>query len=466
MKSARNKSSKKRRGAVLIVSMMFLLIFSALAFNIATLSGSNLQIADNQHKADCARACAESGLEVVRYWMGHVAVSGTTDPSLRFYELSNSIQSELASNSISNITTTFSGDGLTLPGVTLDSGEQQSFSAVLSPSTTDPEVIQVEVTGSYGSVSRKIMVNYRFSTRAHTVFDFGVATKGPLSLAGNILLDGATVEVDSDVYIESENSSLALSIIGNSQIAGDVSIVNPIGTVDLQGGQAGIGGETGQDAIDNHVDFGVPPSEFPVPTPSYFESYATNVMDEDTDTSSDVTLENIRIPANLNPTFSGSTTIRGVVFVETPNVVLFTGSTDVTGIIVGDGDIADDSATNRISFVGNVSSHPLSELPEEEQFAEFRDETGTFVMAPGFHVSFGGSFDALCGAIAGNGIEFFGNAGGIIQGSVLNYSDEQMTLTGNSDLFFNRSGLTEAPAGFIPELILEYDPESYSEPML
>ncbi len=466
MKSARNKSSKKRRGAVLIVSMMFLLIFSALAFNIATLSGSNLQIADNQHKADCARACAESGLEVVRYWMGQVAVPGSTEPSLRFYEVANSIQSELASNDISNISTTFSGDGLTLPGVTLDSGEQQSFSAVLSPSTSDPDLIQVEVTGTYGSVSRKITVNYRFSTRAHTVFDFGVATKGPLSLAGNILLDGATVEVDSDVYIESESSSLALSIIGNSQIAGDVSIVNPIATVDLQGGQAGIGGETGQAAIDNHVDFGVPPSEFPEPTPSYFEPFVTSVMDEDTDTSSDVTLENIRIPANMNPTFSGTATIRGVVFIETPNVVLFTGGADVTGIIVGDGDITDNSATNRISFTGNVSSHPLSELPQEEQFAEFRDETGTFVMAPGFHVSFGGGFDALCGAIAGNGIEFFGNAGGIIQGSVLNYSDEQMNLTGNSDLFFNRSGLTEAPAGFTPELILEYDPESYSEPML
>ncbi|UCG48251.1 MAG: pilus assembly PilX N-terminal domain-containing protein [Phycisphaerales bacterium] len=466
MKSARNKSSRNRRGAVLIVSMMFLIIFSTLALNIATMSGSNLQIADNQHKADCARACAESGLEVVRYWMGQIAVPGTTEPSLRFYEVVNSIQSELASNNISNISTTFSGDGLTLPGVTLDSGEQQSFSAVLSPSMTDPDVIQLEVTGTYGSVSRKIAVDYRFSTRAHTVFDFGVATKGPLSLAGNILLDGATVEVDSDVYIESESSSLALSIIGNSQIAGDVSIVNPVATVDLQGGQAGIGGETGQAAIDNHVSFGVPPSEFPVPTPSYFEPFITSTMDPNTDTSADVTLENIRIPANINPTFSGSATIRGVVFIESPNVVLFTGSADVTGIIVGDGDITDNSATNQISFVGNVSSHPLSELPQEEQFAEFRDETGTFIMAPGFHISFGGSFDALCGAIAGNGIEFYGNAGGTIQGSVLNYSDEQMNLTGNSDLFFNRSGLTEAPAGFVPELILEYDPESYSEPML
>ena len=87
-------------------------------------------------------------------------------------------------------------------------------------------------------------------------------------------------------------------------------------------------------------------------------------------------------------------------------------------------------------------------------------------MAPGFHVSFGGSFTTLSGAIAGNGVEFFGNAGGTINGSVINYSDEEMTLSGNSDLYFNRSGTTEVPAGFVPEIVLEYDASSYSEVLI
>jgi hypothetical protein len=88
---------------------------------------------------------------------------------------------------------------------------------------------------------------------------------------------------------------------------------------------------------------------------------------------------------------------------------------------------------------------------------------GTFVLAPGFNVSFGGSFDALCGAIAANGIEFYGNAGGQIQGSIINYSSEEMTLSGNSDLYFNRSGLDEVPAGFVPQIVLEFDGSTYSE---
>jgi len=244
-----------------------------------------------------------------------------------------------------------------------------------------------------------------------------VATKGPLSLAGNIELEGVNVSVEASVYIESENSNLALSIIGNSQIAGDVSVVNPLANVFLQGGQAGIGGETGQEAVDNHVSFGAPPSEFPEPNPDQFLPYASSVIDANTNTSADTSIE-------------------------------------------------DNSGTNRLIFRGNVDSHPVSELPVQDAFQGLHDQTGTFAMVPGFHLSFGGSFCALCGAIAGNGIEFFGNAGGTINGSVINYSDEQMVLSGNSDLYFNRSGTTEVPAGFVPEIVLEYAPASYSEVVL
>jgi hypothetical protein len=190
------------------------------------------------------------------------------------------------------------------------------------------------------------------------------------------------------------------------------------------------------------------------------------VIDSSTDTSSDATFENVRIAAGTNPTFTGQTTLKGVVFIETPNVVTFSGGTTITGVIVGNGDLDDNSATNKIVFLGNVDSYPVGDLPEEAQFSGIRNEEGTFLMAPGFHLAFGGNFGTLNGAIAGNGIDFFGNAGGIIQGSVLNYSDVDMTLSGNSDLLFNRSGTTEIPAGFVPEIIMEYDPSSYSELMI
>ena len=452
------------KGAVLIVSMIFVLVFSALAVSMAALSGTNAQIADNQCKLDRARASAESGFDVIRFWLSKVSISGTTSEDQRLTQIANSFQNELTTAGITNVYTSFDGTTITIPSVTLDSANGCSFSATIC--ALDVDTLQIDVTGAHGSLTRTIRANYCFSERAHTVFDFGVASKGPLSLSGNIELEGMNVSVEASVYIESENSNLALSIIGNSQIAGDVSIVNPIANVDLQGGQAGIGGETGQDAIDNHVSFGVPPSEFPEPFPSQYLSYVTNVVDANTDTSADATFENVKILPGTNPSFSGHVTLKGIVYIETPNVVTFTGTADVIALVIGDGSWTDSSGTNQINFLGNVNSLPVSDLPNEEQFDGLHDETGTFVMAPGFRTSFGGSFDALSGAIASNGIEFFGNAGGTINGSVINYADDEMTLSGNSDLFFNRSGITEAPAGFVPEIILDYNPASYSEVVL
>ncbi|MBN2592020.1 MAG: hypothetical protein JXA81_00830 [Sedimentisphaerales bacterium] len=460
MASSSISACSKNRGIVLIISMIFIVIFSALAVSMASLSGTNVQIAENHRKANCARICAESGFDVIRYWLNRVSISGTTADDLKFSQIAYSLQDELTSENITNVTTSCNSTVITIPNVTLDSSGQKSFNGTITK--LDNETLQIDITGVYGAISRTIRADYYLGERAHNVFDFGVATKGPLSLSGNIELEGVNVAVEASVYIESENSNLALSIIGNSQIAGDVSIVNPIANVDLQGGQAGIGGETGQDAIDNHVSFGAPQTEFPQPDPGQFESYVTP-LDPNIDTSSDATLENIRILANTNPNFTGQVTLKGIIYVETPNVVEFTGGTDITGIIVGDGNIEDNSGTNQIIFRGHVDSHPVSELPEEAQFNGLHDQTGTFVMAPGFHVSFGGSFNALCGAIAGNGVEFFGNAGGTINGSVINYSDEEMTLSGNSDLYFNRSGVTEMPAGFVPEIVLEYNPSSYDE---
>jgi len=451
-----------RKGAALIISMIFLLIFSTLAISIATMSGTNLQIADNQRKANRSHACAESGLDILRFWFGRIYMPGATQPEDRFGYLANFLQTDLAENGISNIASTYDMEDstITIGDVVLYSSPAQYFSAEIQP-TSNIDILQMDVTGSTGGVNRTIRVNYNFGTRAHTVFDYGVATKGALNLHGNIEMNGANVELDAGVYIESEDAN-ALEVIGNSAIAGDVHITNPDAIVDLQGGQATIGGETAPEAYD-HVFKGVPPTEFPVPEPNYFRHYVQNTLDPNNILPE---YDNVIIPAGTDPISFGNVTFRGVVFIEAPNIITFTGNTTITGIIVGNGDLNDDSGTNRIDFLGTVVSYPVTDLPEETQFEQLRNETGTFLMAPGFSVSFGGNFETLNGAIAANGIEFFGNAGGTINGSVINYSGNPMTLSGNSDLFFNRSGTTQMPAGFGPEIILYYVPSSYSEVVL
>jgi Tfp pilus assembly protein PilX len=462
MKRPTNHTPCDHGGSALVLSLIFVALFAVLAIGMANLSGASVQIAENQRQVQRALSCAESGLEIIRYWMSKVSISGTTAPSQRFARLASVLQDTLEEEGATNLSPSYDGSTLSISNVSLDTATGQTFSVILTK--IDNDTLQLDVTGSYGQMHRTIRSNYTFGTRAHTVFDFGVASKGPVALSGNIDLDGASIDVESNAYIQSDNSLLALSIIGNSHVAGHVKIANPLAYSYLQGAKAGIGDATGEDATHPpYTEVGVPPTEFPEMDPNVFRMYATNTIDANTDTSADATFENIRIPAGLNPTFSGHTVLKGIVFVETPNTVVFTGTTDVTGIIVGDGDPTDDSGTNQITFQGNVNSWPVSELPDEPQFADLHDQAGTFLIAPGFRASFGGSFSTLSGAIAANGIDFSGNAGGTIRGSIINYGDSEMTLSGNSDLCFNRSGLTDVPAGFAPELILCYDNSSYAE---
>jgi len=459
MKPTKSAIRRRYAGAVLIISMIFVLVFSSLAVMLAVISGANVEIAENQRRSDVTRASAESGCEVIRFWLSRIALPGTTSPSQIFTEMAASLQS------ISNINITANYDGssissiTTIPEVTLASAKGESFSASIRQISA--EALQADITGKYGTLTRTIRANYIFGTRARTVFDYGVATKGALNIAGNIELGGIAVE--ASVYIESENNVNALTIVGHSQIAGDVFITNPDAVIPEITPACSIGGESGEAARD-HVYTGSEPTEFPVPIPGYFEHYVTSVFDPNTDPTSGVTLENVRILSSTEPVTLKNVTLRGVIFIEVPNVITFTGNTSITGIIVGNGQLDDNSATNQIIFLGTVDSLPVTELPSE--FGELRDETGTFILAPGFSASFGGDFETLNGAIAANGIEFFGNAGGTIEGSVINYSDAPMTLSGNSDLIFNCSGTDKMPVGFGPEIILHYDPESYSEIVL
>jgi Tfp pilus assembly protein PilX len=470
MNSYKGRNRKLRDGAVLIIAVIFVALFSSLGLAILSMSSSNVQIADNHYKANRALESAQSGLEVTRYWLGRVAMPGTVTPADRFATMTNLVDAELATASICATTpSAYDDDGacaVNLGTTTINSLAGQSFSASMQK-TADLDVVQLtvtggDITGGTDSISRTISVNCRFETREHNVFDYGVATKGPLSMSGSGGIAG--VAVAADVYIESTSlNAPELSIIGSSTIAGDVTITNPDGYVTLQGGQAGIGGETGAAAL-SHVTIGGETTEFPVPLTDYFEQYVENTFDPAiVDTTSDNTFENIRIPGGTNPTFSGGTTLNGIVFIESPNIVTFTGNANITGMIVGDGDLSDNSGENQIIFLGDVSSTPVADLPETEQFDGLRDETGTFLMAPGFSASFGGSFDTLNGAIAANGINFFGNAGGTINGSIVNYSPNPMEISGATTLTFNPSGNTEVPAGFGPELILNYISDSYSE---
>lgn len=464
---------KRHKGIALLVAMLFVMVFSALSVAMFSMSSGNSLVASNLHKVNAARSSAESGLEIVRYYLAQAEIHGLTPKSLWFEVLQTQLMGGiLPSGMYAETVTDESGDVTAVEigsssSVTLDG--DKSFTASVSK---DLNGINIFVTGNAHGIERKIRGTFIYGEKPepYSVFDFGIATKGPLELDGNILLDGVNISVESDVYVESLSRDLALSIIGGSQIAGDVKIVNEDGYVVLQGGQAAIGtdenGEpvTGVEAIQNHVEIGAPETNFPIPNPDHFLQYVgPTTITSETDLSTITTLNNVRIAANTNPEFASNVQINGVLYIEQPNVVNFAGSANITGVIVGNGDYTDNSETNTITFEGNVTSNSVASLPES--FGALREETGTFMMTPGFKVAMGGNFGTLNGCIAANGVSFYGGAGGTIGGSVLNYSDNPMTMEGNSDLYFNRTGDTEIPDGFdsVLNIVVKYDPSNYDE---
>jgi Tfp pilus assembly protein PilX len=297
---AKNKS--KQKGVALIVAMLFVMVFSALSVAMFSMSSGNSLVASNLHKANAARSSAESGLEIVRYYLNKVAIDGLTPENDRFVSLASQVVTLI--NADSSGTATYD-DSVTPPQihvspVVLSSSGDNLFYAEITPNGIDGAF--VSITGQAGQIDRTIAGGFGYGVRKKSVFDYGVASKGAVETA-SISLDGTTFRVEADMYIESMTSNQALSM-KNSQIAGDVKIVNPTAYVTISGASS-IGGETGINAIQNHVEIGVDPTEFPQPDPGRFEQYVNGVtIDSDNigTYGSNATLDNVRIAAGTNPT--------------------------------------------------------------------------------------------------------------------------------------------------------------------
>lgn len=446
-----------RAGVALIISMIFLLVFSTLGVALFAMSGSNVQIATNQHKVTGAFANAESGMQVMRYWLSRVLIPASTAPSGYLSAVINTIQSDLAANNISNLVVNNDGS---IPAVTLDSGTGQTFSGRIQISAGSPQIVQAFATGSCGGITRTIRVNYNIQPYEHPIFNFGLATKGPLDFPGNPTFTAVNSNWEADVYIESSDNPLALCVVGNTNFDGDVNVGNPDSNPQLFfQGDVLIADDHGQAAIDNHVHIGADPVDFPVPMADHFRQYATgSIIDATTDLTKGITLTNATIPAGTNPYFQGSVIIQGVLFIEPPNQVTFGRNVNLQGIIIGDGNLSD-PGTNSLTFLGNFDTDPF---PPDAQFDIMRHETGASIIAPGFRATFGGNFSALDGVMAVSGVHFSGNANAVVKGTILSYSDAPAVVEGNASLTFDRLHTTKIPAGFDTHRELDYDPGSYS----
>lgn len=428
-------------GVVSVLAVIFLAMFAAMGIAYAAATNNSMLQADNLSSVQNAQLQAESGLEYFTHLLRQVRIpSGLSGQALLA-----AVELAVAAPLNTEITA---------------GGTDRGFTAALA---ADGTTVSLTVSGRAGAIRRAISMDFAAVPGGSAIFAHGVSSMGPIRMTGNARLRGLNSPGEASVYTGTYATDEAYNLGGNCSIDGDIYAANPDAYATIAGNASIAGEGIWSDDILDHIHMGIGDEEFPEVDPTVFEPFARSVVDADTPTTGNITFSNIRILASVNPNFSGNIDLNGVTFVEQPNDVQFSGNINITGVIVTED--AGDGAyeTNMIRFTGNTTVRGVEQLPDSPEYAELKQMPGSFLLAPGFGVEFTGNFGTVSGTIAADKFTFAGNAGGTIHGSIICYSDAEITLTGNSSLTFDRSSTPSAPPGFTTPDTLDPVPATYRE---
>ena len=446
---------------VLVLALIFLAILSTVAIPFAAFTNTNLQIASNHRNVQGARFQAESGLEFLRYQLVQGPFPAVVSGQSLLDTVATNLQSRLdGSGTLQGASVAYDGQAIIIPPVVID-GNSGSFNAAIS--LTPAGAVRLIATGHQGQVSRSIGIEFSLSPGSTGVFDYGIASKSHIVIGGNAQVLGVNDPSEAHILSASYSTDEAFKMSGNAGIDGDLFASNPDAYATLTG-NVSVGGESNASgSIEDHVHIGIGEVEFPEVDASVFEPFATNVVDASTGTSGNKTFSNIRILGGTHKTFAGNITLNGVIFIEAPNNVHFSGNVTINGVIVTQDAGENVYDQNKIKFTGNTTVHSVETLPDTPEFAEIREMPGSFLLAPGFGAEFAGNFGTISGVMAADRFKLTGNAGGTIQGGIINYSDSEFTLTGNSTIRIDRAGSPSEPPGFSVPAILAVVLSTYVE---
>ena len=448
-----------RRGIVSILSLILLIVLSSVAVAMVGFCGSSIVKAGNHMRIQGSVLAAESGLSFYIYLIRKLIMS----PSAEGQDLLDELHAKLSTRPelvarFGPGAVSYDGTRILIPAVEFD--ENRSFEAQIELISEDS--LQLKITGRHENVSRKVSMNFALCDAKVLCPGKGIISRGRIHLTGNDRILGLNSADEGTIYSESDSNPV-LSMTGNARVEGDFYATHPDGQASLTG-NISIGGATGS-AVGDHLHFSAASLEIPEVDPSVFVPYATNIVNAGMPTSGNRTFTNIRIAANTNPNFSGNITIKGVVYIEKPNKVTFSGNLSFTGVIVTDPGHDNPGDCNQISFTGNTSSAGVEALPDTHEFHDLRELKGAFMLAPGFTTKFTGNFGTVNGVMAAERFTFTGNAGGTVRGSIISYGTDVFRMTGNSHLTFDHQTYTDPIPGLTSLPKFSFIPDTYLEPM-
>ena len=301
--------------------------------------------------------------------------------------------------------------------------------------------------GSTERSERAIQLRYAMVQRPGAIFNYGVASKGPVVLDSNARIVGTPNPAHGSVLSTTTSSDPAVTVTGNAVVSGSISVVDPTGGVVVDT-KASVAGSLDPAVKNANIHRGVEEPDFPTIDTDIYKPFATNVISTAGGKFDKVDLKNLYIKANTNPTFGSNIKVQGVIYIETPNKVTFDSNVEITGAIVVQNNPTGSPADNVLIFDSMVKLNGMDKLPDTEDFPpEMRALQGAMILAPGFRLYFDSNFGTAGGSIVGSQIEFDANAVGTVAGGIINLADREMSFDSNAAITIANQGAAYAPAG-------------------
>jgi hypothetical protein len=497
------------------MSVVALAVMAALSLALLSTSGTELTNADSYSSIVGAQVCAEDGIAFLTteciptvrlpYNVTDSDILTGLKLALTATDANGSYTNNLARNlSAQGTTVSFPvvNNMLVSPTLTMPNG---TFVCRFAPGGTDTDgtpLLKLYATGTSNSVTRSLVLTFRAEPYINPVFDYGIASKGRISVKGNASITGNPSSTASVLSIA--DTASAIEVGGSAVIDGELYVTSDSELAVSATGSPTVAGETSTSAILNdHTHYGVDDPEFPVVDTTPFASmYQNDITSQaDIDDQADVTadfdgdgttetrkvFENIRIVANASQSnkaldFKNDAIINGVVYVEYPNWIVFHSSVTINGIIVSDNTHVDGQTLGSVEFRGQSSLPGPSALPDDPKWDAIKEFEGTSILIPGFDLSFRGATFAMNGMIAAEVISFRGNTdiNGSLPGPIMGLGDyaivvgeeviedDDMTTTiqGNINITLTARDEDEVPGGFKSNRYLVPVPSTYDEVIL
>jgi hypothetical protein len=449
-----------RRGAACVLAMTFLVLLSTLSLGFYASTTMSSQIASNEDRLFTARLSAESGMEFMRYQLGSITLPAATPPSAAFDELYSQLKDRLGGTmNMGSQTVGLAPGKISVPDGDANYIQVHSDGREFRADITSlgDNRVRMKVTGRAraGTLRWANQMDYQIGYKPSKVFDYGLASRGAVTMDSNARLYGTGDSSLGNVLISNTSIDNLLTLNSNSSISGGVAFTNPDATLQVLGTST-IAGSNDPAVYGPYVTKGEPPQDFPEVITAAFKPYAGNALYGGTtitvpgQTYDTFDMRNVLVKANTNPTFTGGIKVEGVIYIETPNNVRFDSNVIVRGVIAVQDNPTGSTSSNSIRFDSSVKLEGLDKLPASAYFPpELRAMNGSLILAPKFNVHFNSNFGAAGGSIVAGKMYFDSNAVGTLKGALISLEDAPIVFNGNAAIGIeSRAALPAAGLSF------------------